>query len=78
MDEGIVNRNTLAVSGKDLIALGMAPGPAMGRLLKEMEDMALDDPETNEKEQLLAYAEKRIAEENAANNNEETTKRRHP
>ena len=39
---------------------------------------SIDALETNEKEQLLAYAEKRIAEENAANNNEETTKRRHP
>ncbi len=78
MDEGIVSRNTLAVSGKDLIALGMVPGPAMGRLLKEMEDMALDDPETNEKNRLLAYAKRRIEDRNVANNNEETTKRRHP
>ena len=71
MEEGIVSRNTLAVGGKDLMALGMAPGPAMGRLLREMEDMALDDPEKNDKEYLLAYAEKHIAARNSAGNNEE-------
>ena len=69
MEEGIVSRNTLAIGGKDLIALGMAPGPAMGRLLREMEDMALDDPDKNEKEYLLAYAEKQIEAANNVENN---------
>ena len=78
MDEGIVSRNNLAVSGRDLIALGMAPGPAMGRLLKEMEDMALDDPEANDKNRLLAYAKRRIEDIKVANNNEENNRRRHP
>ena len=50
----------LAVTGEDLIALGMKPGPSMGALLKELEELVLDDPAWNEKEKLLAEAQKRL------------------
>ena len=40
-----VSLKTLAVTGRDLIATGMKPGPQMG----------LDQPEMNEKEKLLAW-----------------------
>jgi putative nucleotidyltransferase with HDIG domain len=49
----------LAVTGADLIELGMKPGPAMGALLKELEELVLDDPSINERERLLAEAAKR-------------------
>lgn len=45
----------LAVTGSDLIAAGMKPGPKMGDVLKKMLDMVLDEPETNTKEKLLEY-----------------------
>lgn len=44
----------LAVSGKDLIAIGVKPGPDMGRILKVLLDRVLEEPELNTREQLLA------------------------
>ncbi len=40
-----VNRETIQplIQGRDLIALGVPPGPAMGRLLKELYQMQLDN-----------------------------------
>lgn len=51
----------LAVTGADLIELGVKPGPAMGALLKALEELVLDDPSLNERERLLAEAAKRKA-----------------
>ena len=44
----------LAISGKDLIAIGVKPGPDMGRILKVLLDRVLEEPELNTREQLLA------------------------
>ncbi len=49
-----VSMKTLAVSGSDLIALGMKPGKEMGETLKALLDHVLDHPEDNTKEILLA------------------------
>lgn len=46
----------MAVSGKDLIAAGMKPGPGLGRTLQELFEMVLDHPEWNEKERLMRAA----------------------
>jgi tRNA nucleotidyltransferase (CCA-adding enzyme) len=47
----------LAVAGKDLMAaLGLAPGPALGRLLAALLDRALDDPSLNTRDRLLELA----------------------
>jgi tRNA nucleotidyltransferase (CCA-adding enzyme) len=51
----------LAVTGEDLIALGMKPGPAMGVLLKELEEIVLDDPSRNLRESLIEEAKQRLA-----------------
>ena len=72
MDEGIVSRKTLAIDGNDLMALGMTPGPAMGALLKEIEDKTVDDPTLNEKETLLAYAKERMKHRKREPSPEET------
>lgn len=45
----------LAVTGSDLIAAGVKPGPKMGDILKNMLDKVLDEPEANTKENLLEY-----------------------
>ena len=50
-----VSLKTLAVTGRDLIANGMKPGPQMGAVLQELLEMVLDQPEMNEKEKLLAW-----------------------
>lgn len=49
-----VSAKTLAISGNDLIALGMKPGKEMGQVLKSLLDHVLDHPEDNVKEILLA------------------------
>lgn len=43
----------LAVSGSDLIQVGMAEGPALGETLKELLELVIDDPKKNTKEYLL-------------------------
>lgn len=44
---------TLAVSGADLIALGMKPGKEIGEVLQGLLEHVLDCPEDNQKEMLL-------------------------
>jgi tRNA nucleotidyltransferase/poly(A) polymerase len=48
----------LAVSGKDLIALGIKPGKTLGIILNELLETVLDDPAQNTREALLKIAEK--------------------
>ena len=43
----------LAVSGSDLIALGMQPGKAIGETLNKLLELVLDHPDWNTKEKLL-------------------------
>jgi hypothetical protein len=46
----------LAVTGNDLIAIGVKPGSHIGIVLKELLETVLDDPEQNSREQLLKIA----------------------
>jgi tRNA nucleotidyltransferase (CCA-adding enzyme) len=46
----------LAVDGEDLKALGVKPGPGMGKILKQLEETIIEDPSKNTKETLLALA----------------------
>lgn len=46
----------LAVSGKDLIAAGIRPSPAMGQLLQRLLEAVIDGKAENRKEPLLAAA----------------------
>ena len=50
----------LAVTGSDLIAEGLAPGPALGKCLKFLLDIVIDEPEKNRKEILLEIARESI------------------
>ncbi len=43
----------LKLTGNDLIQMGIQPGPELGRILKELLDKVLDDPELNTKEKLI-------------------------
>lgn len=47
----------LAVNGRDLIALGYAPGPELGAELQRLLDLVLDDPAQNRRDTLLSLAE---------------------
>ncbi|MBQ7246694.1 MAG: HD domain-containing protein [Lachnospiraceae bacterium] len=51
-----VDMKHLAVTGGDLIRLGINPGPGMGEVLNTLLDEVLDDPAKNDREYLLCEA----------------------
>lgn len=57
-----VSKETLAVNGKDLIQMGMCPGPEIGEVLKKLLEYVVENPELNEKNVLLSYAKKMVKE----------------
>ena len=67
--DGILNRKeclslkSLAVTGSDLIALGMPAGKEIGELLGELLEIVLEQPERNTREELLSVCKKRIKED---------------
>jgi tRNA nucleotidyltransferase (CCA-adding enzyme) len=46
----------LAIDGTDLKAIGLAPGPQFGALLRTLLDRVIEDPSLNEREMLLRLA----------------------
>ena len=46
------------MNGKDLIERGIQPGKKLGLILNELFQAVLDDPSMNDREKLLAVAEK--------------------
>jgi hypothetical protein len=46
----------LAIDGRDLLEVGLAEGPEIGRVLRELLDAVVDDPTLNTREQLLERA----------------------
>ena len=53
----------LAITGSDLIALGMKPGREIGELLHELLELVLENPELNIPEELQSIARRRIQEQ---------------
>jgi tRNA nucleotidyltransferase/poly(A) polymerase len=51
-----LRRGDLAVSGQDLMAIGVPAGPAVGQALERLLALVVDDPSLNEPERLLAWA----------------------
>ena len=51
------SRAALALTGDDLRAAGVPPGPEMGKLLERMLDAVLEDPTRNTRESLLAMVQ---------------------
>ena len=49
-------RDELAITGTDLLALGIAPGPAIGTALDRLLDIVLTEPAMNVRERLLEAA----------------------
>ncbi|MBA3582961.1 MAG: polynucleotide adenylyltransferase, partial [Gemmatimonadetes bacterium] len=49
----------LAIDGHELMAeLGLQPGPEVGRILRELFERVLDDPDLNTRDSLLSLARK--------------------
>jgi tRNA nucleotidyltransferase (CCA-adding enzyme) len=46
--------NDLAVNGHDLMQIGIPEGPEIGRILKEMLETVLDNPDINDREYLMS------------------------
>lgn len=46
----------LAVSGEDLIAMGIVPGPKLGQILGKLLDHVIEDPRLNTRDTLLSLA----------------------
>lgn len=55
-----VTKKELAISGRDLIAMGMQPGPKLGEILDQLLDAVLEDPQLNTLEKLSQLAHKLI------------------
>lgn len=55
-----VSLKTMAVTGSDLIAIGMKPGKELGDMLNTLLNLVLENPQNNTKEFLLLEAKKRI------------------
>ena len=52
-DKDAVTIKDLAVNGKDLIEMGVKPGPELGEILDRMLDHVIDRPEDNVKDVLI-------------------------
>lgn len=50
----------LAINGKDLMALGLGQGEHIGKLLNQLLEIVLENPEDNTKEQLIKHANELI------------------
>lgn len=58
--EECVTLRDLAVTGKDLMAIGMKPGRELGAMLNELLEWVLEDPECNKKDLLCDYVRERL------------------
>ena len=56
--EECVSLRTLAVTGRDLIDMGMKPGKELGAVLNQLLEIVLDNPEKNTKEELLLMVQR--------------------
>ncbi len=52
-EQNCLSLKDLAVTGKDLIEVGIEPGPELGRILNELLELVIEHPEYNTKEYLL-------------------------
>ena len=55
-----VTLRQLAVSGKDLMQLGMKPGRVLGSMLSELLEYVIDDPERNDRDTLCKYVKEKL------------------
>jgi tRNA nucleotidyltransferase (CCA-adding enzyme) len=60
----VLDRGGLAIDGTDLIdALGLTPGPRLGRILEELVERVIADPALNERPTLLLLAQAALTED---------------
>jgi tRNA nucleotidyltransferase (CCA-adding enzyme) len=57
-NEDCVTKKDLAIGGKELIAMGMKPGPKIGETIDALLDAVLEEPALNTREKLTELAHK--------------------
>ena len=60
INDACVTLRQLAVSGRDLMELGMCPGRELGSMLSELLEYVIDDPERNDKKILCDYVKEKL------------------
>ena len=60
LNEDCITLRQLAVSGRDLMELGMQPGREVGSMLSELLEYVIDDPQRNKKEILCGYVKEKL------------------
>ena len=60
LNDECVTLRQLAVTGRDLMNMGMKPGVELGRMLSELLEYVIDDPKRNNKKHLCEYVKKKI------------------
>lgn len=60
MNEDCITLRQLAVSGRDLMELGMQPGRELGSMLSQLLEYVIDDPQRNKKEILCGYVKEKL------------------
>ncbi|KAI4440776.1 MAG: HD domain-containing protein [Ruminococcus sp.] len=60
VQENCVTLHDLAVTGKDLMEIGMEPGQKLGSMLQELLEWVIDDPDCNKKEILCEYVKEKL------------------
>ncbi len=60
INDACVTLHQLAVSGRDLMELGMRPGRELGSMLSELLEYVIDDPERNDKKILCDYVKEKL------------------
>lgn len=53
-------KDKLALNGDDVVALGIRPGPDVGKVLAALREAVIEQPELNEREKLLELARRQI------------------
>ena len=60
LEDQCVTLRQLAVTGRDLMELGMKPGRELGSMLSELLEYVIDDPKRNRKEILCGYVKEKM------------------
>ena len=56
----------LAINGRDLIQMGMQPGPQIGEVLQKLLDVVIENPELNDHDTLIGLAQSFLADSQAS------------
>lgn len=62
LEHPVLDASGLAIDGRDLMALGLKPGPRIGEILRALVDAVIEDPTLNTRESLLEWVRREVGE----------------